>query len=237
MSKKKYFAIREGFETGIFYDEWDNVKHLTNGYPSAKFKGFWTEKEALDYLGAYEKYKSFLPETIEGDTFYQGVNIPTLSEPLAFGEEIVYVDGSFNPKNNKAGYAYLRFFNGLEHSFNKGYVNTPDKEKIYTRNVMGEIHSVLNALSEIKHQHKTKKHHTHLIEIRYDYEGIACWIDGSWEAKDKVTQRYQYQFELLKEYFDKHNIKIKFLKVAAHSKEKGNEFVDKLAKLGCGVQL
>lgn len=42
--KLKYYAIKSGYRTGIFYDIWDNVKQYVNGYPNAEFKGFSNQK-------------------------------------------------------------------------------------------------------------------------------------------------------------------------------------------------
>ena len=44
--KLKYYAIKSGYRTGIFYDTWDNVKQYVNGYPNAEFKGFSNQKDA-----------------------------------------------------------------------------------------------------------------------------------------------------------------------------------------------
>lgn len=41
MSKKKFYVVWDGIETGIF-DSWDKCKAVTNNYPQAKFKSFKT---------------------------------------------------------------------------------------------------------------------------------------------------------------------------------------------------
>lgn len=48
--KKKYYAIKVGAKTGIFYDTWDVVSKLVKGYPKAVYKGFNSEEAAKQYL-------------------------------------------------------------------------------------------------------------------------------------------------------------------------------------------
>lgn len=30
-----------------------------------------------------------------------------------------------------------------------------------------------------------------LITIHHDYQGISCWVDGSWKAKNDMTKAYR----------------------------------------------
>lgn len=48
----KYFAIRRGRRTGIFYSSWDKVQPYVHGYPQASFKSFRSESEAIAFLHA-----------------------------------------------------------------------------------------------------------------------------------------------------------------------------------------
>ena len=48
--KKKFYAVRNGRETGIFED-WATCEKQIRGYSGAEYKSFKTEQEALDYLG------------------------------------------------------------------------------------------------------------------------------------------------------------------------------------------
>eukprot|EP00732_Lithocolla_globosa_P000564 Lithocolla_globosa_v1_NODE_191_length_5320_cov_8.118139.p4 type:complete len:132 gc:universal NODE_191_length_5320_cov_8.118139:223-618(+) len=51
---KKWIAIRNGEETGLF-EGWDACKHHVKGYSDAEFKGFNKKEEALQYLLSAEK--------------------------------------------------------------------------------------------------------------------------------------------------------------------------------------
>lgn len=50
MAAKKYYAVKKGRETGIFYD-WDACKAAVEGYSGAEYKGFVRLEDAEEYLG------------------------------------------------------------------------------------------------------------------------------------------------------------------------------------------
>ena len=50
MSKKKFYAVRAGRKTGLFYS-WEECEDQVNGYPGCEFKSFATEAEAKSWLG------------------------------------------------------------------------------------------------------------------------------------------------------------------------------------------
>ena len=50
MAKKKYYAVKVGKKTGIFYS-WPECEEAVKGYPGAQYKGFVSEDEAEAYLG------------------------------------------------------------------------------------------------------------------------------------------------------------------------------------------
>ena len=57
MSKKKYYVVWEGNETGIF-SSWDKCKKAVEGYPYAKFKSFESLAMAKKAFGEnFEQYK------------------------------------------------------------------------------------------------------------------------------------------------------------------------------------
>ena len=49
MAKNKYYAVRAGKKTGIFYS-WEECEDQVSGYPGCEFKGFVTEDEARSWL-------------------------------------------------------------------------------------------------------------------------------------------------------------------------------------------
>ena len=57
MSKKKYYVVWEGHQTGIF-SSWDKCKKAVEGYPYAKFKSFESQAMAEKAFGeSFELYK------------------------------------------------------------------------------------------------------------------------------------------------------------------------------------
>lgn len=58
MAKKNFYAVTIGRNPGI-YPTWKECKENTDKYPGAKYKGFKTKEEAIDYIEA-DKYLSFV---------------------------------------------------------------------------------------------------------------------------------------------------------------------------------
>ena len=50
MAKNKFYAVRAGRKTGLFYS-WEECENQVSGYPGCEFKGFATEDEAKTWLG------------------------------------------------------------------------------------------------------------------------------------------------------------------------------------------
>ena len=132
---------------------------------------------------------------------------------------VAYTDGSFNVKNNTAGYAaILTFENGLEKVLSG---NITDPQATPLRNVAGELQAVLEAV-------KAAEEACADLVIYYDYEGVEKWVTGEWKAKKEFTQKYR---NAVRGSF----IKVEFHKVAAHTGVEYNERADKLAKAACGM--
>ena len=53
MAVKKYFAVANGRETGIFFAVWDDIEGMVKGFPRAKFKAFTNKLEAEKYMKLY----------------------------------------------------------------------------------------------------------------------------------------------------------------------------------------
>ena len=147
---------------------------------------------------------------------------PAVAEPeVPQGNKriVAYTDGSFNVKNNTAGYAaILTFENGLEKVLS-GSITDPQATPL--RNVAGELQAVLEAVKA------AEEACTDLV-VYYDYEGIEKWVTGEWKAKKEFTQKYR---DAVRGSF----IKVAFQKVAAHTGVEYNERADKLAKAACGM--
>lgn len=81
----KFYAVKHGFQTGIF-TEWNMVKKLVTNFPNAKHKSFKDEKEAKEYLN---ELKDKEENTIE-----------------------IYCDGGHNKQTGKEGWGSVVDFKG-----------------------------------------------------------------------------------------------------------------------------
>ena len=133
----------------------------------------------------------------------------------------IYVDGSYNSDTGDYGYGV--------------YMNDGAKEKIMCgrgatqyggRNVEGEVAAAEKALEYASQKYKS-------ITLYHDYQGIGSWADHAWRANLDYTREYAASVDRLRSM----GTDIKFEHVDGHTGNQGNEIVDKLAKMGCGVPL
>jgi len=164
MAAKKFYAVKNGRETGIFTD-WETCKESVAGYPGADYKGFATLEEAKAYLGVAGQEDN-------KDVMDQGV-----ADTL-----LVYVDGSFEPSLGK--YAFGCVFITPYNCVYGEYGNGDNEQSLQQRNVTGEMLGAMYAVrTAIKNGFRK-------VEIRYDYEGIEKWVTGAWRSKNELTQKY-----------------------------------------------
>ena len=128
-----------------------------------------------------------------------------------------YTDGSYDAltKAFSCGVVLLtpngRFFMNEKYSANDN--NTE------TRNVAGELKGAELAIRYAMLNGYRRG------RIYHDYEGVAAWAAGEWQAKSEVAKVY---VDFIGKASSK--IEIQFQKVAAHTGNKYNEIADKLAK-------
>lgn len=223
MAKKKYYAVRNGARTGIFLT-WEECRKQVIGFPGARYKSFGTEEEARAYLEAAGEEAA--PESSsleETDRETPDVETPGEEGLSAPGEEAVkiYVDGSYNKETKEFSYGMVILRDGEELKFS-GKMSDPDLAKM--RNVAGEIRGAQAAMQY------AADHHLEHIVIYHDYEGIACWCTGAWEAAKAGTRAYRDFYDSLKD-----RIKIDFVKVAGHSNDRYNDMADQLAREALGL--
>lgn len=138
-------------------------------------------------------------------------------------DAIIYIDGSYNAKMSSYGFGmHVILKDRKEESY---FGCGQDNELAQVRNVAGEL---LGAIRALQYANNNKLRN---IKLCYDFEGIEKWITGKWETKNNITKSYKEEFIKLSE-----GINIKFEKVKAHSGEKYNEIVDKLAKKSVGLE-
>lgn len=84
----KYYVVFRGHNPGV-YDNWDEVKEQTNGFPGALFKGFSSSQEASE---AYRNYTG----SEDKEELFRLLNVPKTSSPAAnesFWKDNPEIDG------------------------------------------------------------------------------------------------------------------------------------------------
>lgn len=205
----KYYAVRKGLEKGIFLT-WKECQEKIKGVSGAEYKSFKTEGEAKKYLE-------------------NKVDLNSLEDnPYKDDESVIhaYVDGSYNIKSHEFSCGVVIVYGD---EIIKLSQKSEDLELASMRNVAGEILGAEIAMQwfyDKVDELKEKK-----LIIYHDYEGIAKWALGLWEAKKPGTINYVEKYN---EFTKK--IEIGFVKVKAHSGNKYNDLADELAKNELGIK-
>lgn len=117
MTEKKIYAVKQGKQTGLFYN-WNECKKSIDGYPGAEYKGFYTEEEAKDYLNKIDKDNEEAIEKspkIEKGEFWLTVENILLSDVEAIIDIITDDFGEDNLQkeetNRQYGKSFLLKFN------------------------------------------------------------------------------------------------------------------------------
>lgn len=126
-----------------------------------------------------------------------------------------YVDGSYI--KGKIGFGFVILLDNNKVFEDQGKVSNPEYQD--ARQVAGELTAVGKVIQWcITHNHTS-------ITIYYDYAGIEAWVTGTWRAKQPLTQRYAA-------FVKNSGISVHWKKVAAHTGNYWNDYVDELAKKG-----
>ncbi|MBO7512294.1 MAG: ribonuclease H family protein [Fibrobacter sp.] len=165
----------------------------------------WAECEKMTHGVKGVLFKSF-GSRAEAEAWISG-----MEAPVPDGIR-VFVDGSFSPDFPKSGWAFVVTENDVEIARGSG-ITAFDAE---SRNIDGEVMASFQAMRWLDSNDKTGT-------ICHDYEGIARWAKGEWQAKSNIAKRY---VAAAQPYLHR----VSFEKVEAHTGVKWNELVDKLAK-------
>lgn len=135
---------------------------------------------------------------------------------------IAYVDGSFD-KDKKLCGSGIVFLNDTEDEKATAMIDFATDDKYNMWNIQGECEACIKAIEIAILENYSE------IHIYHDYQGISSWAKKEWKAKNDYTKGYVKRFDEL------HNkIKVEFVKVKGHSKNKWNDAADKLARRSLG---
>ena len=165
----------------------------------------WAECEKLTHGVKGVLFKSF-GSRAEAEAWISG-----MEAPVPDGIR-VFVDGSFSPNFPKSGWAFVVTENDKEIARGSGITAFAAE----SRNIDGEVMASFQAMRWLDANDKSGV-------ICHDYEGIARWAKGEWQAKSNIAKRY---VAAAQPYLHR----VSFEKVEAHTGVKWNELVDKLAK-------
>lgn len=166
-------------------------------------------KRIIDLLGvtATSKIKSNENKNAQKSKEQVKYNVTTMYH--------AFVDGSFIDGCTGYGAVILKESNIVAELL--GRVDSP--EAFNSRQVAGEIQAVIQVLEWCKDQNVKE------ITIFYDFQNIEKWATGKFRTNTPMTQAY-------KEYIDKCDVKITWVKVESHTGIELNDRADILAKNG-----
>ncbi|MCI9081292.1 MAG: RNase H [Lachnospiraceae bacterium] len=136
-------------------------------------------------------------------------------------QAIAYVDGSYDSAEEAFSYGVVMFYGGQEMHFSKKFL---DPELAVMHNVAGEIKGAEAAIQFCLDNQISS------VTIYHDYEGIAKWCNGEWQAKKAGTIAYARFYKAASS-----KVLVQFVKVKGHSGDKYNDLADKLAKEALGI--
>lgn len=215
MAKNKFYAVAVGKVPGI-YNSWSECESQVKGYPGAKFKGFADEKQAQAFVMA---------DDTQADEQADISETPVAKEYS--GRHVnIFVDGSYNSDTDNYGYGV--------------FVDDPSDPVIFSgkdtcggtgRNIKGEVRAASEAL---KYASESGKYDS--VTIYHDYKGIHDWCDAAengkpWTANEVYSKEYADFVSSVR----RNGLAVDFVHVPGHTGVTGNEYVDKIAKIACGI--
>ena len=195
----RYYAVKIGRTVGVF-DNWNECNESIKGYPGQDFKSFNSKEEAECYLMDRDLWEEIVEKDIEE------------------GYLVAFCDGSYEDELNHYSYGVVLIDTQKKETSLCGFGD--NQKYISSKNVLGEIFGVINALDWAVSNGYER------IKIYHDYEGVSKWVSGEWSAKSDVAKMF------LSIYHRKFDgvLEIQFEKVKGHSNNKYNDKADALAK-------
>ncbi|MDE5767332.1 MAG: ribonuclease H family protein [Malacoplasma sp.] len=219
---KKYYSVAVGRKIGIF-ENWKDCKDSVNGFKNAVYKSFSNLEDANQFLFNFKKNnEKFKNELTDDNEVKKSVELDLQKRIFP-----IFVDGSFNKKNQKIGFGIL-IINDLNSS---NWITISNKlDEIEYKNYKSHLNIAGEIIGTIKAIQFCIKNNLEKIKIYYDYAGIEKWVTKEWEAKSPISTMYLQFIEKNKE-----KIQLLFQKVRAHNNIEYNNIADELAKKSVSV--
>ena len=131
MTKKFYYAVRNGVSPGIYFT-WEDCKKQVDGFKGAEYKKFSTLEEANNFI--HKETDSIKEKHIDIDKI-----------DIQEKEGIAYVDGSYNTTTKECGFGVVLFTSKGKKTF---YEKVEEKRYSSYRNVTGEIFGSIFAIEK-----------------------------------------------------------------------------------------
>lgn len=213
-AKGKFYAIKSGQDPatktsvgGLILTSWEEAQPYVTGVAGVEYKSFTSEEDAKAYL--------------QGES---GEVVTTLE--MQPGVLYAYVDGSFNADIPNYSFGLCCVLNDIVIHMDKGLGKNTDA--IEMQQIGGELLGAINSLLFAK-----KNGHQKIV-ILHDYLGVANHATGEWKRTNAFSKTYH---EWMQNFFKSHpGIKVKFMKVDAHTGNDFNEIADGLAKIAAGIK-
>lgn len=154
---------------------------------------------------------------LKGESTGSGVKSPKNSSPVPKGWA-AYVDGSF--ADDQVGYGVAILKDGALQAELSGIAAIPT-EDTQARQIGGELTATMKAVEWCI------AHDVPQVTICYDLVNIRHWALAEWKANIPLTRRYQ---SYMQDVIVSGKLGITWQKVDAHTGDKWNEHVDKLAR-------
>lgn len=175
----KYYAVRKGYETGIFTN-WDECKKNVKGFSGAEYKSFNNKNDAMDYLNNKTEY----------------IN-NKVNAFIGMNKAVAYCDGSYDNENQKFSYGLVIIYDSQIIELSQAF------DAFDTgRNVTGEIFGAMKAMNYCL------ENDIESLDLYYDYAGIEAWAKGTWKANKEMTKTYSKYYEALKDKLDVNFVKV-----------------------------
>ncbi len=213
-SKKNFYAVASGHKPGI-YRKWsgeDGAEAQVKEFPNARYQGFFTIKEAQEWLKGFGIPVS-VPEPPEAEEETQ--------QELEKGKVIIYTDGGCINNPGPGGYGVVLLSGGKRKELSRGY-------RLTTNNRM-ELMAAIQGLKALKFPCSVML----FSDSTYLVDGIEKgwarrWREKGWMRSATQPAENADLWQQLLDLCDTHTVEFSW--VRGHTGQPENERCDQLAK-------